>query len=195
MLGILRLLALPILAIAILVGIGFYIAPQNTLQKSDAIVAVSGGDTAARALEAVRIYQQHYAPLIIFSGAAQDPKSPSNARVMKDIAMAQGVPPDVIALDETSTSTRENAQQTGKIIKAFKQKRIILVTSPYHQRRASIDFKDELGKDIQVINHSAPDKTWSRKAWYLSPLGWYYTLTEIPKTLFTLFTYKLGELF
>jgi len=188
-------LALPfILLFGFLVAVGFYISPQDNLQKADAIVAISGGDTAARALEAVELYQAGYAPLIIFSGAARDPNSPSNASVMKSIAVAQGVPPDVVAVDEVSTNTRQNAQEVGNIIRVFKQKKIILVTSPYHQRRASIEFQDRLGDDVTIIDHSAVDQTWSRKAWFLSPLGWYYTLTEMPKTFFTLLSHQVNEL-
>lgn len=188
-------LALPfILLFGFLIAVGFYISPQDELQKADAVVAISGGDTAARALEAVELYQAGYAPLIIFSGAAKDPDSPSNASVMKSIAVAQGIPPDVIAVDEASTNTRQNAQEVSNIIRVFKQKKIILVTSPYHQRRANIEFQDRLGKEVTILDHSAVDQTWSRKAWFLSPLGWYYTLTEIPKTTFTLLSHQVNEL-
>lgn len=188
-------LALPfILLFGFLIAVGFYISPQDKLQKADAIVAISGGDTAARALEAVELYQAGYAPLIIFSGAARDPDSPSNASVMKSIAVAQGVPPDVVAVDEVSTNTRQNAQEVSNIIRVFKQKKIILVTSPYHQRRANIEFQDRLGSEVTILDHSAVDQTWSRKAWFLSPLGWYYTLTEIPKTSFTLLSHQVNEL-
>ncbi|MBI4100910.1 YdcF family protein [Candidatus Microgenomates bacterium] len=194
LLRVLLLAVLVLLFIGSLIGIGFYISPQDDLKPSDVIVAISGGDTAARAIEAVRLYQEGWAPLLIFAGAAKDPRSPSNASVMGDIAVAQGVPPDVIALDETSTTTRQNAQEVSNIVQAFKQRRIILVTSPYHQRRAAIEFQDRLGEDIDIINHSAVDQTWSRKAWFLSPLGWYYTLTEIPKTSFTLISHWLTNL-
>lgn len=194
--GILLRLLLPIAVIlGLFVAAGFFISPQDTLQPADAIVAVSGGDTAARAVEAADLYEQGYAPLIIFSGAARDPNSPSNASVMKSIAVAQGIPPDVIAVDEISTNTRQNAQEVSNIVRVFKQNKIILVTSPYHQRRASVEFQDRLGGNVDIINHSAPDQTWSRKAWFLSPLGWYYTLTEVPKTSFTLLSHHASELF
>lgn len=191
MLRLIGLLAILGLGIALIVSVGFYIAPQDELRKADVIVAISGGDTAARAVEATRLYQDGWAPLLIFSGAAQDPQSPSNARVMKDIAVGRGVPSDVIALDETSANTRQNAEQVATIVKAFRQQRVILVTSPYHQRRASIEFEDRLGPTIDIVNHSAPDQTWSRKAWFLTPLGWYYTLTEIPKVAVTLLLHKV----
>src|SRR5690606_33068531 len=61
-------------------------------EPADVIVAVSGGDTAARTREAIRLYHDGWAPRLVFSGAAEDKNSPSNAAVMRDIALASGVP-------------------------------------------------------------------------------------------------------
>lgn len=169
---------------AILLGFSFYLAPKDELEKADVIVAVSGGDTAARAREAIKLYQEGWAPLIIFSGAAGDPQSPSNAQVMRDIAIQSGIPPDVVSLDEHSLTTKQNANEVASLVTALNLKRIILVTSPYHQRRAYIEFRNSLSSDVEIINHPAIDQTWGRKNWWLTPAGWYLTLTEGPKTLF-----------
>lgn len=172
--------------IAGLIGVGIFLSPEDNLQVSDAIIAVSGGDTRARTLEAVKLYQDGFAPLLIFSGAAKDPDSPSNAEAMRDIAIARGVPSDVVVLDESSLTTRQNANVVSNIVEAFEFNKVILVTSPYHQRRTYIEFKDRLGSDVSIINHSAPDDVWSRSSWWQTPRGWFLTLNELPKTLFSL---------
>lgn len=172
------------LIFAILLGFSFYLAPKDKLEKAGAIVAVSGGDTAARAREAIELYQEGWAPLIIFSGAASDPDSPSNAQVMRNLAIEAGIPPDVITLDEHSLTTKQNANEVASLVSALGIKSIILVTSPYHQRRAYIEFRDTLSPEVKIINHPAIDQTWGRKNWWLTPAGWYLTLTEGPKTLF-----------
>ena len=171
--------------LGIIIAAGIFISPQDELKAADAVVVVSGGDTNARTLEAVRLYKERWAPLLIFSGAAEDPKSPSNASVMRSIAVGQNVPSEVIALDETSRTTHQNANEVAVIIKAFQKQRLILVTSPYHQRRTAMEFQDRLGSEIEIINHSAPDKVWSKRWWWISPVGWYLTLTELPKIGFT----------
>jgi uncharacterized SAM-binding protein YcdF (DUF218 family) len=183
--------AVVVAIVAAIIGAGFLISPQDELQPADAIVAVSGGDTTARAVEAVRLYQSGYAPLLIFSGAASDPQSPSNASAMREIAISYGVQPDVIALDEVAENTRQNADQVGAILRALHSRKIILVTSPYHQRRAELEFKNRLGVEIDVINHSALDTSWSKKGWWLTPIGWYYTLNEVPRVLFTYLNHQL----
>lgn len=168
------------------VFISFYLPLYDPLQNADAIVAVSGGDTQGRTRHAVDLYQQGYAPRLIFSGAAADPGSASNAKVMLSIAAARGVPISAISLDENSRDTKENAQKTKEIIGDAKT--VILVTSDYHQRRVNREFKKALGSDVELINAPAKDKYWGRKSWFLSPYGWYISLTEPAKLVFSWFS-------
>jgi uncharacterized SAM-binding protein YcdF (DUF218 family) len=172
------------LAVLLFYGLPYYLAPQSKLTKAEAIVAVSGGETASRALGAVKLYDEGYAPIIIFSGAAQDPTSVSNAAAMKNIAVKAGVPASAILVEEDSVDTYENAQNTARIIKNQNINSIILVTSPYHQRRASIEFKRALGKDFKVINHSTSDENWRRSAWWKNTYSLNLTLSEFQKIVF-----------
>jgi len=94
------------LAAAFFFGVGYYLSPQDPLAKSDAIVAISGGETDARTAEAIKLYKDGLSPVIIFSGAAADPNGPSNAQTMARTAIAAGVPPTAVFLDELATNTR-----------------------------------------------------------------------------------------
>lgn len=163
--------------------VSLFLPVTDTLKKADAIVAVSGGDTLGRTKHAISLYQAGYAPKLIFSGAAADPKSASNAKVMMASAVSQGVPLSAISLDENSRDTKENAEKSKSIIGGAKT--IILVTSDYHQRRVNREFQKALGPDVMLINSPAKDKYWGRKSWFLSPYGWYISLTEPMKLLFS----------
>ena len=157
------------------------VAPATTppCAKVDAIVAVSGGDTAARALEATRLYQSGWANKLIFSGAAQDKSGPSNAEVMRQIATGRGIPTDDILIDQSSESTTQNAANSHTIFDENQIKSVILVTSAYHQRRAYLEFSKY--HDITVLNHPvAADKQWS-SWWWLTPTGWWLALGELVK--------------
>ena len=157
--------------------------PNNGCQSADAIVAVSGGDTAARTDEAIRLYKQDWAPLIIFSGAAQDSSGPSNAQAMRTRALRQGVPDAAIEVEEFSRNTSENAANTAQVIAQHDLKRIILVTSAYHQRRASLEFKAKLGPTITIVNHPvASDRQWS-SLWWTTPGGWWLAVSEFVKII------------
>lgn len=174
------------LAIAGLFGIGLFLSPQNTLVQADAIVAISGGDTVARATEAIRLYKAGYSKLLVFSGAAQDSYGPSNAKVMESLALAGGVPPSDIVLDEAALNTSQNATGVASLLTGRSADTIILVTSPYHQRRASLLFHRALPR-TRIINHSTTDKTWRRSAWWASDYSINLTLSELRKTLFVAF--------
>lgn len=170
-----------------LAAVGIYISsPRDQLRKSGLIVAVSGGDTRARAEEAANLYLEGWASRILFSGAALDPESRSNADAMREIAVEMGVPPDMILLEEESYNTRENAVLSSRLIEALEQKRIILVTSPYHQRRTYVEFRNELSESIEIVNHSAPDQRWSRRFWWANSFGRSITISEVPKVLYAL---------
>lgn len=179
--------------IIVIVGIvGFFIAAvsiylpiKDPLEKADAIIVVSGGDTRGRTLHGVDLYEKEYAPTLIFSGAARDPDSASNAKAMYAIAVSRGVPPVDILLDETSRDTRENASSTKRIAQDYQK--IILVTSDYHQRRVSREFKQAYGDETQFINSPAQDKYWGQKSWFLTPYGWWISLTEPVKLLVSRF--------
>jgi uncharacterized SAM-binding protein YcdF (DUF218 family) len=170
------------------ISVGFLLSPQDKLKKADLIVAISGGETAQRTAEAVKLYNQNYAPKLLFSGAAQDKTGPSNAAAMRTEAISEGVPAKDILIEEGSTNTVENAKQTAPIIHSLSAKSIILVTSPYHQRRASLNFRQILGPDIKIINHSATDSSWRKSSWWATPYTFGLTVSEIQKTLYVLST-------
>lgn len=152
---------------------------------ADAIVAISGGDTAARAREAISLYKQGWAPYIIFSGAAQDKQGASNAAVMSQQAIAARVPESAILLDEASVNTADNASQVRSIVMQHGFKRLILVTSPYHQRRASIEFNRRLEDVATIINHpTSTDRFWNEHSWWATPWGLWLAVSELVKVLF-----------
>lgn len=176
-----RLILIVLIVVLFIVGSTIFLGPSDPLTKADAIVAISGGDTYSRTIKAVDLYHASWAPKIIFSGAARDPNSPSNAEVMKQVAQANGVPLSSIETDKSSRNTHQNAILSGTLLKDNNIKTIILVTSQYHQRRASIEFAHSLGKNVRIINQPAKDYYWNQYTWWLSPQGWYTTISELFK--------------
>ena len=146
-------------------------------------MAVSGGDTWARTREAIKLYQHGWASKLIFSGAAQDKTGPSNAEAMRREALRAGVPGDDIITEELSATTKQNAENTRQIFAENDISSVILVTSAYHQRRASLEFKARAGQDVTVRNHPvAQDNQWS-SWWWLTPTGWYLAIGEFIKII------------
>ena len=182
-----------IMMVLIVVGIGIYLSPNDLghcdirptdigeCKKVDAVVAISGGDTSARTREAIKLYEQNWAETLIFSGAAQDKTGPSNAEAMRRQAMQAGVPDTAIIVEEMSETTKQNAEQTQELLESRGIKAVILVTSAYHQRRASLEFNQRMGGTIQILNHPvSSDNQWSG-VWWMTPIGWWLAIGELFK--------------
>jgi uncharacterized SAM-binding protein YcdF (DUF218 family) len=153
--------------VAVLVGVGHWLDVTDPLAKADAIVAISG-DTGARAETAITLWKQGYAPLLIFSGGSSDPESVASAELMKRAAVAAGVP--------------ANAARVAEVMKARRLVSAILVTSPYHQRRAAILFEREFGRAALTFrNHPADDRSWDPTLWWTGDPSRTLTLIELAK--------------
>lgn len=177
----------------VIIGISVYLQPNDLIpcgtqpdasgdcRKADAVVVVSGGDTDARTEAGVHLYQNGWADTIIFSGAAQDKTGPSNARAMKRQAIQSGVPESNIFIEEDSVNTQQNAEKTRKILSDNNIKRVLLVTSGYHQRRAYLEFQHMSEGTIEVLNRPVEqDHDWGWY-WWLTPRGWWLAGGELVK--------------
>jgi uncharacterized SAM-binding protein YcdF (DUF218 family) len=180
-----------VLIIAAPLFIGWYLSPQDVLEPSDAIVTVSGGDTNSRIEKTVELYTEGWAPVVIFSGAAAEGEV-SNAEAMKNIAVKQGIPATDILIEEYSQDTEENAEFSADIIKKKEFSKIILVTSPYHQRRTYELFKEEL-PGVTIINQSALDEDWRKKGWWENNVGRFLTVGELGKIFVNFFSNQIDE--
>lgn len=187
-------IVITLLLIGMIIGLSFYLTPDDLspcedqpteaqpCHTADAVVAISGGDTAARTREAIRLYKNNWAPKLIFSGAAQDKSGPSNAKVMAEEARLAGVPDSDIIIEEYGETTKQNAENSQSIFEENGIESVIVVTSAYHQRRAGLEFSKR-SSSITVRNHPVmADKQWSGW-WWLTPVGWYLALSEFVKII------------
>ncbi len=167
--------------VALLVGVGHWLDLTDPLAHADAIVAISG-DTGARAESAIALWKQGYASVLIFSGGSSDPASVASAELMKRTAVAAGVPANAIVVEGTSATTEENAQRVAELMKSAGLRSAILVTSPYHQRRAALLFEREFVRlSLSFRNHPADDPDWDATFWWTREPSRTLTLVELAK--------------
>ena len=161
--------------------IGRGLAVEDPLAKADVIVAISG-DEGPRTEMAVSLWQQGFAPLLLFSGASLDPDSVSSGELMKREAVRMGVPAGAILVEPLSATTEENANRTAELMQQRGLHTAILVTSPYHQRRASLLFSrafEPVG--LSFRNHPANDPAWDPDRWWMTDPPRTRTLVELAK--------------
>lgn len=161
--------------------VGQYLSPADVLSKADAIVVVSGDSD--RIKHAVDLYKRGLAHKLILSGAAQEGFT-SNALAMQLEASLSGIPNEAIMLEEKATNTYENALFTKEIIKSQGLKSLILVSSPYHQRRVYETFNYVLrGDGVLIQNSPSIYSNWKVRNWWLSETNTHFTNEEILKML------------
>lgn len=169
------------LGVFALAATGHALAVEDPLEKADVIVAISG-DTGARTNTAVSLWKQGFAPLIMFSGSAIDPDSVSSAEIMRREALRQGVPEAATIIEPASATTEENATEVARLMVARKHRTAILVTSPYHQRRADLLFKRAFEPAGLVLrNYPARDPEWDANLWWVREPLRSRTLIELAK--------------
>lgn len=98
----------------------------------------------------------HTAPLVVVSGgpnAQADRFGPTEARVMKDLAVAEGIPIDSIVCETTALNTIENMIGTKEILEDYRVQRVILITSDFHMKRALTLFERICGVNYQLEYH------------------------------------------
>jgi uncharacterized SAM-binding protein YcdF (DUF218 family) len=116
-------------------------------QAADAIVVFAGGvgesgragtGVQERVARAVDLYRDGLAPAIIFSSGYVF--TLREAEVMRAIAVDKGVPATAIVLEERAANTYANVANTARILEQRGWRRILLVSSPYHMRRATMTW-------------------------------------------------------
>ena len=161
---------------------GKYLYEKDELKPVDVIV-VLGGEEKERVEYGVKLFKEGWARKnrVIMTGGPVVGKH-TYAGLMKEQAEELDVPGKFILLADRSRSTEQDAKYTGEILKRNGYKSIILVTSPYHSRRASIIFRKVL-PGIRVI--CAPsDKSWlSFDEWWKRPRDRDRVLSEWSKFL------------
>jgi len=130
------------------------------MPKADAIVLLGGftnatgsgirlielNDAVDRLFHGMRLYRAGKAPWVMLVGGAAEGSSPE-ADFMADLLAEFSVPTDKMLLENQSRNTRENGVNAVKIMQENGIKKILLVTSAYHMRRAKGVF-EKLGIDV-----------------------------------------------
>lgn len=120
---------------------------MSNVQRADAIVVLSGVHLSDRFDGGIELFRARRAPVIVFT-RGNDPGEPnvlSQGEILREQAVHQGIAPSAIRLTGIVSNTKEEAVATGKLlgVKASTGKKIILVTSAVHMRRAALVFERE----------------------------------------------------
>ncbi len=100
-------------------------------------------------------------------GAAKNWDTGLGACYMCEKARELGVPDEAILIEAESLHTRENADFVLRLAKQHTMHRLILVTSPFHQKRTYLTFaKVFQSHGITLANYYADTGEWHPLTWF-----------------------------
>lgn len=139
---------------------------------SDAIVILGDdnyeGDRATRAAE---VLKAGWAPRIIASGRYLRPYA-GIAQLEQHDLLDRGVPQSaIVLLQHRADNTRDEGEAIGKFISAHGWKRILVVTSNYHTRRARYILTRVLPKGTEMRMLAAHDTNYDPDNWWRTRRG------------------------
>jgi uncharacterized SAM-binding protein YcdF (DUF218 family) len=132
-------LALVVCAFFFIRGAGFtrfwkeYLVVSVPMKRADALV-VLGGEPLARPREAARLYLQGVAPRVFVTGIG-------DAGAIRKVLVGEGVPASAVTLEGKARTTHANAVLLKPMLEEAKVHSALIVTSPFHTRRALATFR------------------------------------------------------
>jgi uncharacterized SAM-binding protein YcdF (DUF218 family) len=150
---------------------GFWIV-EDRMEPADVIVVIGDDDfTADRATEAAALFHGGWAPLIVASGRMLRPYSTVADLMTRDLE-SRGVPAKaIVRFSHRANTTLEEAKDLQVLIAQNGWRRILLVTSNYHTRRARYIFRKVLPSNVSLEVVGAFDAEFEPATWWQSRQG------------------------
>jgi len=109
---------------------------ESPISQADAIL-VLGGESQARPVTAAKLYRERVASKVFIIGTGDHETN-------RQALLSGGVPEDCITIEKQSKSTLENADFAKPLLEAAGVRRVLLVTSSFHARRALATFQQRI---------------------------------------------------
>ena len=175
-----------------LTWIGDYLIVQDALKPADVIHVIAGDDY--RTDYAFQLYQQGYGKTIFFTGGLCETHLNGHGARAKEKALAQGLPLDAIASDDSEVmSTYMEAEKLKEWIErnSSSVQSIIVVSDPFHMSRARWTYRKIFGPQFQIQMAPVPfDRTPYQSIWWKDSKSRKYVRDEYSKFIFYLFRYQ-----
>jgi uncharacterized SAM-binding protein YcdF (DUF218 family) len=162
LLGVVYLARYPLLRAA-----GNFWVVEDPLMHADAIVVLGdddfSGDRAARAAD---LFREGDAPVVVASGRRLRPYAGIAELIAHDL-QSDGVPSAaVVPFDHDAADTREEAMALRGLAAQRRWRRLIVVTSNYHTRRARYIFLKVFPAGVSIAVASSADHFYDPDAWW-----------------------------
>jgi uncharacterized SAM-binding protein YcdF (DUF218 family) len=157
---------------------GRYLMTTEPLERADAIVVLAAY-APDRALEAADLYEEGYAPRILFSTEERPSATafrrmealgitvPESHDLMRSIVIQRGVPPEAAQIvDSRGNSTWMEAVALRAFLEQKGIRSVIAVTSKSHTNRVGRIFRRAFGDRVRVVVRASRYDDFDPDAWW-----------------------------
>lgn len=151
-------------------------------ERADALLVLSGAaDYRERAEWAARLFREGRAPKIVLTNdglrggwSSAEQRNPFFYERAREELLRAGVPEESIEVwPEVVSSTFEEARQARRLAEQRGTRSLLVVTSPFHTRRALWTLRRVFrGSNIAVGIDAPPEQAGACAKWWLGASGW-----------------------
>lgn len=155
---------------AIVARMGYSVICSQIPRQADLILVLGGDFWGPRVIKAADLAMEGYAPLVLISGPPYGKDLQPEGELAIQFLTARGYPRELFAVfAHTAGATVEEAIALAPELRRRRVKRVILVTSAYHSRRADMVVRLFCDNGIQFISVPAADPVYSPELWWDDP--------------------------
>lgn len=148
-------------------SIGYSLICSDAPRPADLILVLGGEFYGPRVLKGAELGKFGYAPLVMISGPPYQGRPEGEWAI--DFLERRGYPRSLFcSFGHTATSTVDEAIAVARELRRRKVRRVLLVTSAYHSRRADVVLR-LFTSGIQLTSVPAPDSHYIPERWWDDP--------------------------
>jgi len=159
---------------------GWFWVVDEPAEHADAILVLGDDNyTGDRAAHAAELYREGLAPRVVASGRLLRPNA-GLAEIIARNLEAHGVPSgSVVSFSSHAANTREEAEALRELVIHRGWKKVLVVTSNYHTRRAQFIFGHVFPAGVTVHVSAAEDSEFDPARWWETRVGLKLFLNEL----------------
>ena len=178
-----------------LLALGDYLVIKDRLHSADVIHVIAGEDY--RTDYAIQLFKQGLGEKIFFTGGWCKFHQYRHGEHAEQRSLALGVPKDAIAYDDSSViSTYMEAERLKEWIghSPTPVRSVIVVSDPFHMRRARWTYKKILGDRVEVQMAPVPfERTTYLRRWWTDRASRLYVREEYEKLVYYILRYQISR--
>ncbi len=175
-------------------NLGRFLDVTQTALSADAILVMGGeGGRYQRTEQALQLYDEGVAPIVIFSGGTLlgSGLDCTSTEMSLDAAMQLGLPEEAIIIADQAQSTLDEAANVAALAADNDWHTVVFVTDIFHTRR-SLATMEHVTPQIHWIASAPDDTRYNPDRWWTTEDGLVFAVNEALKLAFYWKNYRIS---